>query len=151
MANIICTGKRIVGHKEMVTISFDGKNEFLLTATMDTGNSGIFPTIGANILEQTEEKIRFIVQASYCKIAEEVVCDIEGAINPKVGKDKQNRPVVKCAYIKTCGKKVENTYVAVADRSFKKTQALINRNLMTEMRLIVDPSAEFNWGDDLKL
>ena len=134
--------KKIVGRQEKIRVSFDGNNWFNLTATMDTGNSGIFPTIGATIIEQTEEKVRFIVQASYCKTHEEVTGDIEGTIKPKVGKEKVTRPVVKVAYITVGGRTLRNTYVALADRSFKKTEALVNCNLMKELKLIVDPSVK---------
>lgn len=131
--------KKRVGYQEKVRVSFDGNNWFDLTATMDTGNSGIFPTMGVFILDEDEEKIRFSVQASYYKTYKEVTCDIEGTIKPKVGKEKVTRPVVKVAYITVGGRTLRDTYVAVADRSFKKTQSLMNRNLMKELKLIVDP------------
>ena len=142
--------RTIVGYREMITISFDGTHEYYLTATMDTGNSGIYPTIGANILEQSEEYVKFTVQSSYCSDPNQCeILDIEGSITPKVGKEKQERPVVKCAYIKICGRTLKNTYVALADRSFKKTQALMNRNIMTDMKMLVDPSATYLYGDSL--
>ena len=133
--------KKRVGYEEVVTVSFNGKDWYQFTATMDTGNSGIYPTIGAYIAEENNGYIRFVVQAIYTSngLREENL-NIEGTISPKVGKEKVTRPVVKCAYIKIGDRMLKNTYVAIADRSFKKTGALINRNLMTELKLVVDPS-----------
>lgn len=144
--------RTIVGYQEMITVSFDGTHEYRLTATMDTGNSGIYPTIGAYILEQSEKYVKFIVQASYCSDPKQYeILDVEGTIRPKVGKEIQERPVVKCAYIKICGRTLKNTHVALADRSFKKTDALMNRNIMTDMKMLVDPSVTYLYGDSLSL
>lgn len=154
--NIICVNllkmkpifKKRVGHEETVTVSFDGKRWYQLSATMDTGNSGIYPTIGASIIKEEMGYIKFVVQADVLTsdgLREEYL-NIEGTITPKVGKEKVTRPVVKCAYIKIGNRVLKNTYVAIADRSFKKTGALINRNLMTELKLVVDPSIKYRFG-----
>ena len=47
------------------------------------------------------------------------------------------------------GKEIKNPYVALADRSFKKTTALINRNLMREQNFVVDPGAEYIASDNI--
>ena len=139
--------KKRVGHEEMVTVSFNGKDWYQLSATMDTGNSGMYPTIGASIAKEENGYVKFVVQALYTSngLREEYL-NIEGTITPKVGKEKVSRPIVKCAYIKLGNRVLKNTYVAIADRSFKKTEALINRNLMTELKLVVDPSIKYRFG-----
>ncbi len=139
--------KKRVGYEEIVTISFDGERWYQLSATMDTGNSGIYPTIGASIIEENNNSVKFMVQAIFTSdgLYEECL-NVEGTIKPKVGKEKVTRPVVKCAYIKIGNRVLKNTYVAVADRSFKKTGALMNRNLMTELKLVVDPSIKYMLG-----
>lgn len=138
---------KIVGYEEVVTVSFNGKDWYQLTATMDTGNSGIYPTIGAYINEEDNGYVKFVVQAQYTSSGlREEYLNVEGTITPRVGKEKVSRPVVKCAYIKIGNKVLKNTYVAIADRSFKNTNALINRNMMTELKLIVDPSVKYRLG-----
>ncbi len=139
--------KKRVGHEEIVTVSFDGKRWYQFAATMDIGNSGIFPTIGANIIEETNDNVKFVVQSLYTSNGLREEClNIEGTIKPKVGKEKVTRPIVRCAYIKIGNRILKDTYVAIADRSFKKTGALINRNLMTELKLVVDPSTKYVLG-----
>lgn len=139
--------KKMVGYEENVIVSFDGNRWYKLSATMDTGNSGMYPTVGAVINEEANGYVKFVVQADYTSngIHEECL-NVEGTITPKVGKEKVTRPVVKCAYIKIGNKELKNTYVAIADRSFKNTKALINRNLMTELKLMVDPSVKYELG-----
>ena len=139
--------KKRVGHEEIVTVSFNGKDWYQLTATMDTGNSGLYPTIGAYIKEEGNGYIKFRVQARYTSSGNlEEYCNVEGTITPKVGKEKVSRPIVKCAYIKIGNRVLKNTHVAIADRSFKTTGALINRILMTELKLVVDPSIKYKLG-----
>lgn len=143
--------RKTIGYQEVIAISFDGTREYRLRATMDTGNSGIFPTIGAHIIEQTMGCVKFSVQCLYCASPKEETCTVKGTIRPKVGKEIQERPIVKCAYIKICGRTLKNTHVALADRSFKDTNALMNRGIMTEMNMVVDPSASYIHGDTISL
>ncbi len=140
--------KKKVGYKEYLYVTFENGYRYCFTAKLDTGNSGMFPTIDVDVLEELDHKVRFRVNRMPLNsdISElnlsypiHVEC-VKGEIYPVVGKDVDPRKVISVREIEICGRKIENTYVALADRSHKDTQALICRNTMSELGLVIDPS-----------
>lgn len=132
--------KKIIGFKEMIKICIAGK-ELIASATCDTGNGGVSPTLSVEevVYNPDTNKVSFKFDGhSFC---ERVV----GKATPSVGTETPERYTVLCDYIEVDGRKVNDTFIAVSDKRKKSTQALLNRTVMRELNLLVDPGKSFTY------
>ena len=70
----------------------------------------------------------------------EYTFDKKGEASPTVGNVVHHRPIIIIDYIKIGGRKLTEPFIAVTDERKKSTKTLINRDTMTRLNLIVDPS-----------
>lgn len=125
--------KKRVGFKEIITICIQG-DKYEFTATIDTGNGGIVPTLGVDKMEIDGDKVTITIGNK------EYTFDKKGEASPTVGNVVHHRPIIIIDYIKIGGRKLNEPFIAVTDERKKSTKTLINRDTMTKLNLIVDPS-----------
>ena len=131
--------KKTVGWKENVTFCVDGY-EFTVSATCDTGNGGMAPTLSIESFEYNEKtnRISFNYDGHDFKDLRVV-----GITTPHVGTETHKRYAIDCDYIQIAGRKLKNVQLALSDKRKKTTQALINRNTLRDLKLVVDSDLEF--------
>ena len=125
--------KKRVGFKEIITICIQG-DKYEFTATIDTGNGGIAPTLGVDKMKIDGDKVTITIGDK------EYTFDKKGEASPTVGNVVHHRPIIIIDYIKIGGRKLTEPFIAVTDERKKSTKTLINRDTMTKLNLIVDPS-----------
>ena len=125
--------KKRVGFKEIITICIQG-DKYEFTATIDTGNGGIAPTLGVDKMKIDGDKVTITIGDK------EYTFDKKGEASPTVGNVVHHRPIIIIDYIKIGGGKLTEPFIAVTDERKKSTKTLINRDTMTKLNLIVDPS-----------
>lgn len=125
--------KKRVGFKEMVTIGIKG-DKYEFTATIDTGNGGVVPTLGVDKMNIDNDKVTITIGDK------EYTFDKKGEASPTVGNVVHHRPIIIIDYIKIGGRKLDEPFIAVTDERKKSTKTLINRDTMTKLNLVVDPS-----------
>ena len=125
--------KKRVGFKEIITVCIQG-DKYEFTATIDTGNGGIAPTLGVDKMEIDGDKVTITIGNK------EYTFDKKGEASPTVGNVVHHRPIIIIDYIKIGGRKLNEPFIAVTDERKKSTKTLINRDTMTKLNLIVDPS-----------
>lgn len=127
--------KTIVGYKEYAKISIGGKI-YEFTATMDTGNAGVVPTLGVKHVFVGKNNVQVVINN------ESYLLESHGEATPIVGNVMHRRPIIKLDFIEIHGKRLENVFCGVTDQRNKSTQMLINRDIMSKMNFVVDPSLE---------
>ena len=128
--------KTIIGFKENVLVGINGKT-YKFTATMDTGNAGHTPTLGVKQLLYHNKKLNIILYDN-----SEIIKENLGELTPMVGNVMHYRPIINLDFLEIKGKRIENVNCAITDQRHKTTQMLINRNIMSQMNFIVDPSID---------
>lgn len=125
--------KKRVGFKEIITVCIQG-DKYEFTATIDTGNGGIATTLGVDKMEIDGDKVTITIGDK------EYTFNKKGEASPTVGNVVHHRPIIIIDYIKIGGRKLNEPFIAVTDERKKSTKTLINRDTMTRLNLIVDPS-----------
>lgn len=125
-----------VGFKENIKICIQG-DEYEFTATMDTGNGGVVPTLGVDKMKIEEGFVFITIGDKEYKIRK------SGEANPHVGNVVHERPIIQIDYIEIKGRKLEDCYLGVTDQRNKSTKSLVNRDTMSRLNLIVDPSIKY--------
>ena len=128
--------KTIVGCKENIKVGIEGQ-VYEFTATMDTGNGGVVPTLGIDCLIVGESIVRAVINKK------EYIFEKRGEASPMVGNVIHYRPIVKFDFLEIKGKRIDNIDFAITDKRNKSTKALINRDVLIKMNFLVDPSLEF--------
>ena len=131
--------KTIAGYKEKVKIGIQGK-EYILNATLDTGNGGIVPTLGVDefFLSTNENIIHTIFKNST------FIFEKNGQASPLVGNKYQYRPIVIIDFLEIGKNRIDNIKFALSDkRKNYSTQVLLNRDILSKMNFIIDPSKEY--------
>jgi len=128
--------KTIVGCKENIKVGIYGQ-VYEFTATMDTGNAGVVPTLGIDCVIVGESIVRAIIDKK------EYVFEKLGEASPMVGNVIHYRPIVKFDFLEIKGKRIDNIDFAITDKRNKSTKALINRDVLIKMNFLVDPALEF--------
>ncbi len=125
--------KKRVGFKEIITVCIQG-DKYEFTATIDTGNGGVVPTLGVDKMEIDGDKVTITIGDK------KYTFDKKGEASPTVGNVIHHRPIIIIDYIKIGGRKLNEPFIAVTNERKKSTKTLINRDTMTRLNLVVDPS-----------
>ena len=130
---IIKNFKKKVGFKEKIKIGIQGE-DFEFTATIDTGNGGVVPTLGVDKMKIEGDKVTITIGDK------EYTFDKKGDASPTVGNIVHHRPIIIIDYIEIGNRRLDEPFIAVTDERKKSTKSLINRDTMSKLNLIVDPS-----------
>ena len=125
--------KKKVGFKEMITVCIQG-DKYEFSATIDTGNGGVVPTLGVDKMNIEGDKVTIFIGDK------EYTFDKKGEASPTVGNVVHHRPIIIIDYIKIGGRRLDEPFIAVTDERKKSTKSLINRDTMSKLNLVVDPS-----------
>lgn len=127
-----------IGYLESIEIPGIGK----MVAKFDTGNGATSCTIHAD--ETKEEKGYLIWNVGKHKFKHKII----DRSKAEVGKDKHERPVIEMDIIFN-GSKIEKVRISPVSREQKSTPFLVNRRLMKELGVIVNPEKLFVVTDKL--
>ena len=130
---IVKNFKKKVGFKELIKVSIQG-DKYEFTATMDTGNGGVVPTLGVDKMNVDGDKVNITIGDK------EYTFDKKGEASPTVGNVTHHRPIIIIDYIEIGGRKLNEPFIAVTDERKKSTKSLINRDTMSKLNLVVDPA-----------
>lgn len=130
---IIKNFKKKVGFKENIKIGIQGE-DFEFSATIDTGNGGVVPTLGVDKMKIEGDKVTITIGDK------EYTFDKKGDASPTVGNVVHHRPIIIIDYIEIGNRRLDEPFIAVTDERKKSTKSLINRDTMSKLNLIVDPS-----------
>ena len=125
--------KKKVGFKETIKIGLQG-DEFEFSATIDTGNGGVVPTLGVDKMKIDGDKVTVTIGDK------EYTFDKKGEASPTVGNVVHHRPIIIIDFIEIGKRRLDEPFIAVTDERKKSTKSLINRDTMSKLNLVVDPS-----------
>lgn len=125
--------KKRVGFKEEIKICIN-KDVYTFTATLDTGNGGVVPTLGVDKMSIDGDKVIVTIGEK------EYTFNKKGEASPTVGNVVHHRPIVIINYIEIGGRRLNEPFIAVTDERKKSTKTLINRDTMSKLNLVIDPS-----------
>ena len=123
-----------IGYIEDISLVFD-KNEEPLTmsAKLDTGNGAYASTIGCDKLEVLDEKVIATIN------------DKEYTFNnhntsPRIGQISESRITVVIPEIQIGTRRLQDVEFVLVDNRKKTTKILLNRDVLSKLGYIVDPS-----------
>jgi len=128
-----------VGYLETVAISGIGN----LVAKFDTGNGSTSCTIHADEIEVKDEILHWTV--GEVKMESPIV----GYSTAEVGRDRSERPIVEVSF-NIGDAHMDKVKVSPVDRTEKSTPFLVNRKLMRDLGLTVNPHKAFIISDKPK-
>ena len=123
------------GYIEAATVSFgDGVTKTFL-AKLDTGNSTSATTLEVGDIQEVNGKITFNIDGK------KLTFDKEKDMVAVAGEEKYKRVVIKVPEITVGLRKVKNAHIAlVHNRDNKSTNMLLNRDLLSKLGYLVNPS-----------
>lgn len=133
--NLFYLQDKIAGFMESVNINFgDGiSKEFL--AKLDTGNSTSASTLEVGEFKETDGYIEFTIDGK--KIKSKKVKNMTAI----AGDESYERPVIIIPELSLGLRKIKNVPIAIVkERSNKKTNLLLNRDVMSKMGYVVHPN-----------
>lgn len=122
-----------IGYREDITFKI-GNKELTLEAKFDTGNGAYASTIGCDKLEVNDNKIIAEIDGERFSFSK------HGTSNPTVGQVREERHTVLIDEVKIGTRRYLNAEFALVDNRQKSTRVLINRDLMSKMGYMINPS-----------
>ncbi|MCH5167401.1 MAG: hypothetical protein J1F35_05850 [Erysipelotrichales bacterium] len=122
-----------IGYREEMTFFIEDK-QFDLEAKFDTGNGSKSSTLGCDKVELKGDKIEATING------EKYIFKRHGSSNPMVGQVREERHTVLIDEIKIGTRRFKNAEFALVDNRKKSTPVLINRDLMSKMGYIINPT-----------
>ena len=134
-----------IGYLENVyfKLSSDDEEELELEAKFDTGNGARATTIGCEHVEQKGHQVIAVIEGKEYKFK------LEGESNAIVGQVVEDRPTVLIPCLRIGSRKLLNVECALVDNRKKKQKVLINRDIMSKMAYLINPSKKHVLDDDL--
>ncbi len=136
--DIIINSKQC-GYEENATVTIDGTEFKDIQTKLDTGNGTAASTLAAEDIKEDEEnkKVTFTFHGK------EFTADIVGYSKAIVGDSVNRRPVIILDKIKINEREDFKPYFALATRTGKVTQILLNRDEMCNLGLIINPNNKY--------
>lgn len=122
-----------IGYREDMTFKI-GDKEFDLEAKFDTGNGAYASTIGCDSIAINGEKVIATIDG------DKYTFKIHGKSNPLVGQTREERITVLIDEVKIGTRRYVDAEFALVDNREKSTKVLINRDLMSKMGYMINPS-----------
>jgi len=123
-----------IGYIEDISLVFD-KNEEPLTmsAKLDTGNGAYASTIGCDRLEVLDEKV-------IATINDKEYTFNNNNASPRIGQISESRITVIIPEIQIGTRRLQDVEFVLVDNRKKTTKILLNRDVLSKLGYIVDPS-----------
>lgn len=133
--SLFCLQEKIAGYIESADIKFNDSITKTFLAKLDTGNSTSASTLEVGKYEIKGNKIKFNVDG---KSLEFEIIKQSKAI---AGEEKYVRPVIIIPELSLGLRKVKDAHVAIVEsRETKKTNLLLNRDIISKMGYVVHPN-----------
>lgn len=141
--NELVLAPKDIGYLENVTFMMDNDDELVLEAKFDTGNGAKASTIGCDKLEQDGDLVTAVIDGNRYKFKK------TGESHAIVGQVTETRITVNIPCIQIGSRKLLDVDFALVDNRKKKQKVLINRDVMTRMGYLINPSKKHILEDDL--
>ena len=126
---------KIAGFMEAVTVKFEDGLEKEFLAKLDTGNSTKASTLEVGEFAEKDKYIEFVVDGKKMKY-EKI-----GTSKAKAGEETYERPIIVVPQITLGMRKLNNVPIAIVKhRNNKKTNLLLNRDVMSKMGYVIHPN-----------
>jgi hypothetical protein len=131
--NELVLSPKSIGYKENITITI-GDSTLTYEAKLDTGNGAKASTIGCDSIEENGDKIKAVIEGH------EFEFEKHGVSKAKVGPVTEERMTVIIDCIKIGTRKLLDVEFALVDNRNKSTRVLLNRDVLSKMAYMIDPS-----------
>ena len=126
---------KVAGFMEAVTVKFEDGLEKEFLAKLDTGNSTKASTLEVGEFTEKDKYIEFVVDGKKMKY-EKI-----GTSKAKAGDEIYERPIIVVQQITLGMRKLNNVPIAIVKhRNNKKTNLLLNRDVMSKMGYVIHPN-----------
>lgn len=126
---------KVAGFMEAVTVKFEDGLEKEFLAKLDTGNSTKASTLEVGEFTEKDKYIEFVVDGKKMKY-EKI-----GTSKAKAGEETYERPIIVVPQITLGMRKLNNVPIAIVKhRDNKKTNLLLNRDVMSKMGYVIHPN-----------
>ena len=141
--NELVLAPKAIGYLETVKFTMDNDDDFEFEAKFDTGNGAKASTIGCESVEKKGNLIEATIEGKKYKFKK------EGESHAIVGQNTEERTTVIIPCIQVGSRKLLDVEFALVDNRNKKQKILINRDVMSRMGYLIDPSKKHILEDDL--
>jgi len=141
--NELVLAPKSIGYLENITFTMENEEEIEFEAKLDTGNGAKASTIGCESVEVNEDNVTAVING---KTYHFMKSDVKSTAI--VGQVKEERTVVKIPCIQIGTRKLLNVDFALVDNRNKKQKVLLNRDLMSKLAYIINPSKKHLLEDD---
>ncbi len=131
--NELCLEPKSIGYIENAKFKI-GRNVLEIESKFDTGNGAKASTIGCDRIEEVDGKIKAMINGQTYTFKK------HGISNPTVGQNKEERITVLIDEFQVGTRKLLNVEFALVDNRNKSTKVLINRDIMSKLAYMVNPS-----------
>lgn len=143
--NELVLAPKSVGYIENISLTLNKDEEpLILEAKLDTGNGAKASTIGCDKITVNENEVKATINDKEYTFAR------HGQSNAIVGQITEERITVLIPEIQIGSRKLLNAEFALVDNRKKKQKILMNRDLLSKMGYMIDPSRNHVLEDDLK-
>lgn len=143
--NELVLAPKSVGYIENISLTLNKDEEpLILEAKLDTGNGAKASTIGCDKITVNDNEVKAIINDKEYTFAR------HGQSNAIVGQITEERITVLIPEIQIGSRKLLNAEFALVDNRKKKQKILMNRDLLSKMGYMIDPSRNHVLEDDLK-
>lgn len=126
---------KVAGFIEAVTVKFEDGLEKEFLAKLDTGNSTKASALEVGEFTEKDKYIEFVVDGKKMKY-EKI-----GTSKAKAGDETYERPIIVVPQITLGMRKLNNVPIAIVKhRNNKKTNLLLNRDVMSKMGYVIHPN-----------
>lgn len=122
---------------------FIGNDKITLEAKFDTGNGAYSSTLGCDALSIDGDDVYATIEGTEYKFK------LHGKSHPIVGQVREERITVLIPEIKIGTRRYINAEFALVDNREKSTKVLINRDLMSKMGYMINPSKKHSLKGEL--
>ena len=145
--NQLVLAPKSVGYIEDITFFFEemDKDGVKIEAKLDTGNGAKASTIGCESINEDGEYVLARIQGQEYKFKK------HGQSNAIVGQVTEPRQTVIIPCIQLGTRKLLDVEFALVDNRKKKQKVLLNRDLMSKLGYVINPSKEHALDDEFKI
>ena len=143
--NELVLSPKSIGYIENIKFFMDKKNTdefFELECKLDTGNGSKASTIGCEKIEMNGDMIKATIEGKEYEFKR------SGTSTPIVGQLREERITVKIPCIQIGTRKLLNIDFALVDNRNKSTPVLLNRDIMSKLAYMINPSAKHTFEDE---
>ena len=141
--NELVLAPKSIGYIENATFTLDNKSKLTLPTKFDTGNGSKASTIGCDELLVEGDSVTATIDGKMYKFKK------AGESTPIVGQVEEQRITVIIPELQIGTRKLLDVEFALVDNRKKSTRVLLNRDVMSKMAFLINPSRKHILEDPL--